>query len=100
MRCKVARIHESSDKGIENRLRLLPWSFKDRRCATQIGSRRDDINFLIFRLYGPEPALFKKTWTLPDVDSGHRALLAVSSDEFKPTEISLTVWRRPVGIAA
>jgi hypothetical protein len=32
------------------------------------GSRRDDINFLIFRLYGPEPALFKKTWTLPDVE--------------------------------
>ena len=24
--------------------------------------------FLIFRLYGPEPALFKKTWTLPDVE--------------------------------
>lgn len=24
--------------------------------------------FLIFRLYGPEPALFEKTWTLPDVE--------------------------------
>jgi hypothetical protein len=24
--------------------------------------------FLIFRLYGPEPALFQKTWTLPDVE--------------------------------
>jgi hypothetical protein len=24
--------------------------------------------FLIFRLYGPEPPLFNKTWTLPDVE--------------------------------
>jgi hypothetical protein len=24
--------------------------------------------FLIFRLYGPEKALFEKTWTLPDVE--------------------------------
>jgi hypothetical protein len=24
--------------------------------------------FLIFRLYGPEQALFEKTWTLPDVE--------------------------------
>jgi hypothetical protein len=24
--------------------------------------------FLIFRLYGPEKALFEKTWMLPDVD--------------------------------
>lgn len=24
--------------------------------------------FLIFRLYGPEPPLFEKTWKLPDVE--------------------------------
>jgi len=24
--------------------------------------------FLIFRLYGPEPTLFDKTWRLPDVE--------------------------------
>jgi Protein of unknown function (DUF1214) len=24
--------------------------------------------FLVFRLYGPEPALFNKTWTLADVE--------------------------------
>jgi hypothetical protein len=75
MRCKVARIHESSDKGIENRLRLLPWEeikaaiFKDRGCAAQIGSRTDDINPTHGRLHRSDDygQLFSLMWSSPDV---------------------------------